>query len=126
MTNHDQTRDSVATLRPAQPVREPAVDVFENESAFVLQIDMPGTTRDAIGLRYDRGTLTVEAPAKAGGDERHALLREYRPAHYRRTFRLGDVIDADRVGAAYELGVLTVTLPKKQSARPRRIEIQGE
>lgn len=124
-TQMESTESAFAGLKPSIPIKEPAVDVYEHEDEFLMQVDMPGARRDAIGLRYDRGTLTLEAMVATPANAGRALLREFRPVQFRRVFKLGDVIDADRIQANYENGVLTVTLPKTLQAKPKAIAVKG-
>ena len=122
-----QEHDELSTVRPAVPSKQPAVDVLEREDAFVLQVDMPGASHDAIDLRFEHGHLTIQAEVERHGneDQRQALVREFRPVAYRRAFKIGEHVDVDAITADYDAGVLTVTLPKTGAARPRTIAVKG-
>jgi HSP20 family molecular chaperone IbpA len=125
--NGGQQHEELSTVRPAVPSKQPAVDVLEREDAFVLQVDVPGASQDAIDLRFEHGHLTIQAEVErfAHDDARQALVREFRPVGYRRAFKIGEHVDVDAITAEYDAGVLTVTLPKTGAARPRTIAVKG-
>lgn len=119
---------SLATVMPAIPSKQPAVDVLEHDAAFLVQLDMPGASNDTIDLRFEHGHLTIQAEVEGAKDERNdrrqALVREFRPVAYRRAFKIGENVDVDAITAEYEQGVLTITLPKTGKARPRTIAVK--
>ncbi|RMG45379.1 MAG: Hsp20/alpha crystallin family protein [Acidobacteria bacterium] len=102
----------------------PPVDVRETDSAVVIEADLPGVPREAIDLRVEGGMLllTGERPRANGA----GIVRSERPAgRFRRSFRLPPGADPSRITAGYEAGVLTITIPKREEARVRRIEVSG-
>ncbi|QGJ70467.1 Molecular chaperone (Small heat shock protein) [Planctomycetales bacterium 10988] len=102
----------------------PHADIVERENDFVLYLDLPGAKSDSIDLQYHDETLTIEAaiePRQA--DETKYFAREYGIGNYRRTFRIHETIDDEKIEARYEQGVLKLTLPKKQ-AQPKKIQVQ--
>lgn len=104
----------------------PAVDIAESSEAFVLRINVPGASAEDVNVSFERGVLTVEAAGRGPSpDEGRYLLRERRSGALRRSFRLGDGIDTERIKANVEAGVLTVELPKAASAKPRRIDVKA-
>lgn len=88
----------------------PAVDIYENEGSYMVCADLPGARPDSLSVDLDAGTLTLFADR----DENTA---------WKRVFRISDAIDAEQVTASLEYGVLRVTLPKRESLRPRRIPV---
>lgn len=106
------------------PVYIPAVDIYETQDALTLVADMPGVSPENvdIDLRDDqltiRGTITVE------GQGETVLLREYGVGDYYRQFTLGRIIDQSKIEAAMKDGVLTLTLPKVDKAKPRKVEVR--
>lgn len=96
---------------PRKTVVHPFVDVFENETEFLLVADLPGVSKDELDITAEGNTL--------------ALVAKTETLEYRRSFALGDDVDLDAVEAKLELGVLEVHLPKRAEARVRRIAIQG-
>lgn len=112
-----QTKD-IASFRPP-------VDVAENESSFIITADVPGSTAEQIGIDLDRGVLTLTARVEPRPvDPARPLRREFGVGDWRRVFRVGDSVDASAVTADYTAGVLTIRLPKTQSARARKITVQ--
>jgi HSP20 family protein len=103
----------------------PTTDIYETADALKVVMEVPGVARDAIDIKVEDDTLRVEAridTAKYDGME--PLYTEYNVGHFARSFSLSHHIDRQRIAAALEDGVLTLTLGKVQQAEPRRIEIQ--
>lgn len=108
-----------------EPALLPPVDVIEDATGITLLADLPGVPRDRLNLRVEGDQLAIEAevvlPAPEGVAPLHA---EVTLSRYRRTFTLSKELDADRVSAELEQGVLRVRIPKAQHAQPRRISVQ--
>ena len=104
---------------------EPDVDLYETADQLVVRAELPGMKRDDIELRIEAGTLTIsgqrEAETEASVDNYHRIERRY--GRFTRSFRLPTVVSEDQVHATYEVGLLTIRLPKADSAKTRRIEI---
>src|SRR5579863_1143783 len=100
----------------------PAADIFETENDLVLEADLPGIDPKQIDLRVENNVLTirVERPfmPKAERDNFHRVERSY--GTFTRSFSLSTAVDSEKIRAAYKNGVLTITLPKAQQAKPRR------
>jgi HSP20 family protein len=108
-----------------QPHVVPPVDVFENESGITLLADLPGVSRERLGVRVDGETLIVEGKAETPAPQGMELV--YSEAEYpsfRRSFTLSRELDAARIEASLKDGVLRLTIPKTEEARPRRIEVR--
>jgi len=121
--------NTVAKSEPREVARKepvfvvPSVDITETKDEYVLEADMPGVTRDGIEVTLDNNELVIAGhrrPATPVGDWLH---RESNPNDYRRTFVIDPVIDADRITAHIEQGVLTVRLPKAEKVKPRRVKV---
>jgi HSP20 family molecular chaperone IbpA len=103
----------------------PPVDVFENEASITLLADLPGVTRDQLHVRVDGDNLVLEATATTTGPENMELVYgEAQCPAYRRQFTLSRELDASRIEAQLRDGVLRLTIPKAEEARPRRIQVQ--
>lgn len=114
----DKTPQPSGVTRTApQRVRafSPPVDVFETQDAITVQIDVPGVNKDDVTLRLEKNELDVVAA------RREAL---HGPVEYRRTFTIPQDVDGDAIEADLAKGVLTLTLPRKASAKPRTIQIR--
>ena len=130
MNNAVQTSSSAAqtpaSQQAPQPYVVPPVDVFENESSITLLADLPGVPRDRLQVRVDGETLVLEATAATVGPENLQLVYgEAQIPTYRRQFTLSRELDASRIEAQLRDGVLRLTIPKAEAARPRRIEVQA-
>lgn len=123
---------TLATQADANPNRRsraallPPVDVIEDATGITLYADLPGVSREAIGLRVDGDQLTIEGemqlPELKGLSASHAEVGLNR---YRRSFTLSKELDTSRVSAEMNQGVLRVRIPKAERAQPRRIDVQA-
>jgi HSP20 family protein len=107
----------------------PEMDAWETEHAFVVQLDLPGVTQDQVDVTFDRNTLTIRGtrPAtipQAEQGELRVFFAERAPGAFIRTLRFPQYIEASRIDASFTNGVLTVTVPKAEAAKPRKIEIR--
>jgi HSP20 family protein len=104
----------------------PAVDIFETENEWVLKADVPDIKLSDVDIQIENGTLTLKGERKFQKDENgkgyHRVERSY--GSFARYFSLPDTVDTENVRADYANGVLTVTLPKKEIAKPRTIKVQ--
>ena len=110
-------------------VRQAAIpmDAYRHGDAFVINLDLPGVDPNSIDLTVERNSLTISAERHwepVEGDQ--VVASERRQGTFSRQLLLGDGLDADRIHASYENGVLTVTVPVAASAQPRKIEIESE
>jgi HSP20 family protein len=133
MNNSVQTSSSATPARSGaqagasqqQPHVVPPVDVFENEASITLLADLPGVAREQLHVRVDGDTLVLEATAANTGPENMELVYgEAQCPAYRRQFTLSRELDASRIEANLRDGVLRLTIPKAEEARPRRIQVQ--
>ena len=109
--------------RTAGRVLVPAVDIFETEANLTLMADMPGVDKEGLDINLDKGILTINGEVKLPG-RGQSLQREFAGANYYRQFKLSEHIDAEKTSAELVNGVLTLTIPKAESAKPKRIEIR--
>ena len=102
------------------------MDAYRKEDSFYIRLDLPGTTLDAIDLTVEQNVLTVHA-TRPGMDGDVELLVAERPAgNFTRQVFLGDTLDADQIEADYTAGVLTLTIPVHEAAKPRKVEITSQ
>ena len=107
--------------------RAPAVDVTETENEYTLYAELPGVAKDDLEINIQEGTLTINAETKdvhEDNENGRVLRRERRVGKYARSIYFGDDINSDKVVADYADGVLTMTLPKAEAVKPKRIEIK--
>ena len=103
----------------------PAVDLIEREDSLVLKADLPGLSEDDVQVEVRDGVLTISGERKAEHeDKQNGYYRVERSfGRFSRSLQLPEGVDADRIGASFENGVLQVTIPKPEQRQPRRIEI---
>jgi HSP20 family protein len=105
----------------------PLVDIHEYADRFELQVDLPGVDPGQVDLTLDGGILTVSGdrpePARKEGEEPQGRRVERGYGLFYRRFVLPDTVDGEKVNAAGNHGVLTVTIPKQPKAVPRKIQI---
>ncbi len=103
----------------------PATDIYETESGVTLQVDLPGHDPKSIEVKVEKGVLTLRSERKADPAAKDSARRLERGfGVFTRSFKLPDTVDANNVDARYEHGVLTLTLPRKEEAKPRVIEVK--
>jgi HSP20 family protein len=103
----------------------PLVDVFETEAGLTLLADLPGVTKDGLGLRVDGDNLVIEGRVGTLGPENMQLIYgEAQHSAYRRQFILSRDLDRSRIDAKLTDGVLRLQIPKAEEAKPRRIEVK--
>jgi HSP20 family protein len=103
----------------------PAADVYETADQVVLVMDMPGVCFDCAHVNIVDDELIVTGHVTHGEDQDdYVLYREYDVGHYHRHFGLPEVIDHSKIEAIMSAGVLTVTMPKVEEVKPRRIPIK--
>ena len=109
----------------ARPAAMP-MDAYRDGDTFYVHFDLPGVSTDTIDLTVEQNVLTVRAerkPAQPGGAE---MIAAERPAGiFTRQVFLGDTLDADKIAADYSAGVLTLSIPVHEQAKPRSIQITG-
>ncbi len=105
----------------------PAVDIDEEENRFVIRADLPGMNQKDIEVRAHEGTLLLAGKRESKQEEKSATgyYRERRYGSFARSFKLGSNVDDSKIEAAYENGVLTVILPKKEEVKPRQIPVHS-
>ncbi|RYF38507.1 MAG: Hsp20/alpha crystallin family protein [Comamonadaceae bacterium] len=102
------------------------MDIFEDDAGITLLADLPGVARENLGVRVDGDTLMIEAQASiTGPQEMELVYGEAQLPGYRRQFTLSRELDAARIDAQLKDGVLRLTIPKAEAARPRRIEVRA-
>ena len=104
----------------------PAVDIFEKGDDLVIRAEVPGVEKSDIEVRVEDNTLVLkgERNQEKGFEENNAYRLERSYGSFVRSFRLPKTVDASRIAAEYRAGVLEVTLPKAEDAKPKKIDIK--
>jgi HSP20 family protein len=119
-----------AESRPAEATRggvhfTPRVDIVETDHELTLYADVPGVRPEDVDLHYERGELVLHGRVRPRHPGRQLLLQEYEDGDFYRAFTIHESIDPTRIAAECKNGVLTVHLPKAESARPRQITVRA-
>lgn len=105
----------------------PAVDIHEEKDKYVIEADLPGIKPDDIEVSITNGTLSIKGERKeenkVDGQSYSRIERIY--GNFHRQFTLPDVADSENIKADYENGVLILSIPKKEAAKPKRITISA-
>jgi len=125
----ERDQEAIARHEGNQPARRmtltPAVDVFEDSQGITLWADLPGVTKEKLDVKVHDGNLYIEAeaviPTPAGLRLQHAEIREPR---FARAFSLSADFDTSKIFANLQNGVLKLTIPRRDEARPRQVEVQ--
>ncbi len=114
----------VEWTRPVRTYRV-NVDILEQPDELLLVAEIPGTRSDQVDIQFEDGELTIRGPvAQRQAEGTNYLLHEYGVGDFVRTFRISEQIDATRIAAEYSAGVLTLHLPKVETAKPRKIAVK--
>lgn len=119
-------KDTPASASRNRATVSPHVDIFEDANGVTLIADVPGVSKEGLDIRVESERLFIKAEARiavpGGFQLHHAEMRE--PV-YERTFGLSREMDTSRIDAVLKDGVLTVSIPKSEQSKPRRIEIRS-
>jgi HSP20 family protein len=103
----------------------PAVDIFEKDDEVNLKAELPGMTREDISISIENSTLTISGEKKreneVSDDNYHRIERSY--GRFQRAFSLPSTVDSQNVKANFKDGILSITLAKKEEAKPKKIEV---
>ncbi|MGH3480114.1 MAG: Hsp20/alpha crystallin family protein [Nocardioidaceae bacterium] len=109
----------------ARPAVMP-MDAYRENNSFVVHLDLPGVDADSIDLTVEQNVLTVHAERKPPvGDSAERVVAERSYGVFSRQLFLGETLDADHLTANYEAGVLTITIPVAEQAKPRKVQISS-
>ena len=103
----------------------PRVDIWETDAGYNLEVEMPGVSKEGIDVKLEDGILSILGrvqPTEVTGFEK--VHTEYQVGNYERQFKISEVIDESKINASVKNGVLQLELPKRESAKPKRIEVK--
>jgi HSP20 family protein len=102
------------------------MDAYRRGDEFIVHLDLPGVDPGSIDITVESGTLSVTAERRFEQEDEDEIIVNERPqGRFNRDLRFGSAIDVERIGASYEGGVLTLTLPVSERAKPRTIQVQA-
>jgi len=104
----------------------PAVDIAEEDSAFVVKMELPGVTKEDVKITMENGLLTVKGEKReekeSKGTNYHRVERGY--GAFQRSFTLPNTVKGEKVEASFRDGILNITLPKSEESKPKEIEVR--
>lgn len=115
-----------ALLEGRSALREMPMDLFRQGDHYVLSADLPGIDPDSVDIDVDGQLLTIRAERTLNADEDvQWITRERRGGSFVRQLSLGQGLDTENIAAHYDRGVLSVTIPVQETAKPRKIAVQA-
>jgi HSP20 family protein len=125
-TQNDRGEQSTAEATRGGPFFTPRVDIYETDKELTLYADVPGARPEDVDLRYERGELLLHGRVQPRPRPGHVVAEEYEEGDFYRVFQIHESIDSNKIAAECKNGVLTVHLPKAESAQPRKVTVRGE
>ena len=120
--------DDLFTTTPSETTGWlPSVDIKETEKEFVMSVELPGVTPKDVSVEVKDGCLTISGEKKLESEEKKDRYTRIERCYgsFTRSFTLSENVDETKIGASHKDGVLTLTLPKKEGVKPRKIEIKN-
>ena len=112
--------------RPAGQAWAPPLDIAEHEDAYVVTVELPGVKPEELDVSLENGMLTIQGERRFEGESSgrtwHRVERRY--GAFRRSVSLPAQVQADKIEAAFDSGLLRITVPKAEEARPRKIQVR--
>jgi HSP20 family protein len=109
--------------RAAEQFIAPAATVLENADGYMLEVEMPGVSKENLEMWVENNELTILGRRSMPSVEGTLIHRESRQENFRRAFELDPSIDAEKISAKIEQGVVILTLPKAEQVKPRKITV---
>ena len=126
INNQRQSESALATRPEQKPVQyvTPAADVQSAKEGYTIHAEMPGVDKSGLEVTVDNGELTILGHRQHQEFPGEPIYREIRQADFRRVYEVDPAVDATRIAARIDQGVLTLTLPKAESVKPRKITVE--
>lgn len=128
MATLTRAMDDAVAARPGSPNWVPSLDAYETDQAYVVTLDLPGVAMESVDVSFERNTLTVKGTRERLGpsDEKEArvFFREREWGAFERSLRFPHYVDGEKIAAAFSNGVLTITVPKSETAKARKIAVR--
>jgi len=114
---------TVRETEQTEPFLAPAASVRENGDGYLLQVEMPGVNKECLEISTEGNELTITGRRSLPAIDGMVVHRESRRENFRRTFEIDPSIDVNKINAKIEQGLITVTLPKAEHVKPRKITV---
>ena len=112
-------------MNQSGPAYSPDVDIHASDDEAVFIVDLPGVGKGDVTIKVDETDALVVSGRNSYKEPANPVLRQYEIGNYYRAFQLSDDFDKDKIAAKLENGRLVITIPKREEAKPRRIEIRA-
>jgi len=112
-------------IRHSGPAYSPDVDIYVSDDAALFIAELPGVNKGDVTIEVDETQSLVIRGTTAYMEPDNAVFRQYKVGNYYRAFQLSDEYDKEKISAKLENGLLEITIPKKEEAKPKRIEIKA-
>jgi len=122
-TTHEKEAPRKAERVQPEEFISPDVNIHETKDGYVLEAEMPGVNKDGLEITLENNELTITGRRSNETVPGEPLFRERSAVNFRRVFELDPAIDAGRINAKVNQGVLTLTLPKSEQVKPRKITV---
>jgi len=125
MTNNlvRENNGQTATRRETEKFMTPPASIRETADGYTLELEMPGVNKDGLEISIEKNELSIVGRRSAPTPQGTLLHRESRPHNYRRTFEIDPSIETGKIAARISQGVVTLTLPKAEEVKPRKIAV---
>jgi HSP20 family protein len=126
MTNNlvrENNNGSSTTRRENEKFVTPPASIRETADGYTLELEMPGVNKDGLEISIEKNELSIIGRRSSTTPQGTLLHRESRPHNYRRSFEIDPSIETDKIVARMNQGVVTLTLPKAEQVKPRRITV---
>jgi HSP20 family protein len=123
VANRNERKERNVQRMEAQVWFSPEVNIFETGDGYILEGEMPGVNKEGLEITLEGNTLTIVGRRHEGDFDANPVYRESREGGFRRVFELDPAIDASKISAKMEQGVLKLHLPKAEKVKPRKIQV---
>ena len=118
-----QGRGKTLATREENRYMVPPVDIYETDKALAVIVDLPGVSKDSVDIRVDQDILTIKGKVNYE-PPKDLIRREFGLLDFFRQFQLSDEVDQEKISAESQNGVLKITLPKAEKAKPKQIKVK--
>jgi len=126
VTKYEQPGAAATTERTrGGPTYLPRVDIVESDNELTMFADMPGVKAENLDIRFENGELSIFGKVEPRHGNLDFIYGEYGIGDFFRTFLINETIDAEKISAELNNGILTLHLPKSEAAKPKRIMVQS-
>ncbi len=123
-TTQTEHRPTTDTMQSRIEYITPEVNIFETRDGYVVEAEMPGVTKEGLEITVEGNEITIVGHRSTEPLPGEVVFSECAKADFRRAFEMDPAIDTARISARINQGVLTLTLPKSEQVKPRRIKVE--